>query len=135
LAQQLEEKEALELGLNTYLPEGMLQEEIYELINTIVDNTGVDLISMTFSDIADYTNLRKVLMLGDNIDGKRLTMSMTGERGQLQQFIAGLEGSYRPINITRMSEFFVDDAETPDQYRLELQAEAYFWQVDAGGDE
>lgn len=129
LVQQEQTKRAVSLALDEYLPDGIGQEGVYTTINEIVGQTGVELASISFSDIEKRRSLRKEFKVGKTIAAKVLKISVRGSRSQLEKFITQLESARRIINILNLSEYKVDDPGVySGDYRLEIQAEVYYWE-------
>lgn len=120
---------AVTAALNYYMPDAVSQDSIYRLVAQQGEISGAEILNIRFSDIGEKRSLVREFKVPNTVGGKVVNISASGSRNVLLELLRGLEESRRIINILGFSEFRSDTVD-PDSFRMEIQAEFYFWDLD-----
>ncbi len=130
LVEEEQEKRAVSLALNNYLPNEISQQSVYDVVNQVLlSGVDVDVLAIRFSDIDERRRLSSVFDVDIALSAKSLNISLAGSREEILKFTTALENSYRIINIRSLSVFTEQDEEETGLFRAEIQAEFYYWQT------
>jgi Tfp pilus assembly protein PilO len=119
------------VALSMSLPDDLQQSTILEDIQILAASSGVQVANLRFTGIeSSRSNFDEFEIDSDVLDGKVVNIGVDGSRTQIQNFVTALEASRRVFNIQNLSISRREQDSTSPIFRINIQAEVYFWNLE-----
>ncbi len=122
---------AVSLSLETNMPSSLDQETLYNRLVDLAAKSNVSVVSTNFSTIERRRQLNVVFSTTEALQGGLLTLTVEGERDDLEVCLEELENYRRIFNVRGLSMEKLDTSKVSSPFKLILQLEVYYWDSEA----
>lgn len=125
-------KHAVSLALESALPDSLDQVQVINNLNSLAQSTGSTINILNFGTLDTKRDLKIVFNLTSKLDGKSVSISVSGSRAGLERFLSGLEQLRRVVNVRAFTIAKIDPNTLPpgstqlNLFKMDVQAEVYF---------
>lgn len=122
------------VALDDLIPNGFNQDIVLGELLTLTNEAQVNMINYRTSNLeATAESIKKLGALGTKIEGKLVTVTVNGGRGQLENLISALENSTRVFNIRSISYNLLTSTQdifvAGTAFRMTISFETYYWKL------
>jgi len=113
------------------MPSSLDQETLYNRLVDLAAKSNVSVVSTNFSTIERRRQLKVVFSTTEALQGGLLTLTVEGERDDLEVCLEELENYRRIFNVRGLSMEKLDTSKVSSPFKLILQLEVYYWDSEA----